>query len=279
MGRQADVTHSLPAATGARGQLLTLLGEFVLPSGGSAWTTTLVAALGSLGVEEGTTRQVLARSAARGWLTPEKRGRRTCWHLTAHARHVLDEGTKRIYGLGHSHAGWDGQWVLVLASVPERQRALRHQLRARLTWAGFGALGQGAWLSPYPERETEAVEVVKDLGLEAVASFVGSLGRLGSAHALVAQAWNLPDLGRRYGEFVDWATTLAPGRDEDRFVARARLVHEWRRFPHLDPELPPQLLPGAWNGAVAARLFHQLHARWEAGSARWWHTLAQSTPG
>ncbi len=35
----------------ARGLLLTLLGEFALPGGGTAWTSAVIAALARLGVE------------------------------------------------------------------------------------------------------------------------------------------------------------------------------------------------------------------------------------
>jgi len=39
-------------------------------------------------------------------------------------------------------------------------------------------------------------------------------------------------------------------------------VHEWRRFPFLDPQLPAELLPPQWIGARAAAVFHDRHAAW-----------------
>ena len=39
-------------AESARGLLFTVLGEFVLPAGGSAWTSAFIDVLGRLGVEE-----------------------------------------------------------------------------------------------------------------------------------------------------------------------------------------------------------------------------------
>jgi hypothetical protein len=62
-----------------------LLGEFVLPGGGTAWTSAVLASFARLGIEEKTTRQALMRTAASGWLGPEKVGRRTRWRLTASA--------------------------------------------------------------------------------------------------------------------------------------------------------------------------------------------------
>ena len=49
--------------------LLTLLGEFVLPDEGGAWTSAVLAAFERLGVAEKATRQALMRTSNAGWLT------------------------------------------------------------------------------------------------------------------------------------------------------------------------------------------------------------------
>ena len=84
-------------ATSARGMLLTLLGEFVLPGDGTAWTSAVITAFARLGIEEKATRQALMRTAAAGWLEAERVGRRTRWHLTGAAQVMLTEGAERIY--------------------------------------------------------------------------------------------------------------------------------------------------------------------------------------
>src|SRR5580700_8095079 len=93
-------------AESARGLLFTVLGEFVLPSGGTAWTASLIDVLGRLGVEEKATRQALMRTAGSGWLEPQRVGRRTRWKLTGQAETLLTEGTDRIYGF----TSIDRQW-------------------------------------------------------------------------------------------------------------------------------------------------------------------------
>jgi len=55
--------------------------------------------------------------------------------------------------------------------------------------------------------------------------------------------------------------------------AQTRLVHEWRRFPFLDPRLPAQLLPENWSGTKAADLFHARHADWHPVAQRHWERL------
>src|SRR5690349_24142183 len=84
-------------APSARGLLFTVLGEFVLPGDGTAWTSAVLAVLARLGVEEKATRQALMRTSAAGWLAAEKQGRRTRWRLTADARRLLSDGAERIY--------------------------------------------------------------------------------------------------------------------------------------------------------------------------------------
>jgi DNA-binding transcriptional regulator PaaX len=53
-------------ASGTRGLLLTVLGEFVLPTGRPAPTSAFIDVFGRLGVEEKTSRQTLMRASADG---------------------------------------------------------------------------------------------------------------------------------------------------------------------------------------------------------------------
>jgi len=52
-----------------------------------------------------------------------------------------------------------------------------------------------------------------------------------------------------------------------------QLVHAWRRFPLIDPALPPELLPAGWSGVRAAKLFRRRRAQWhDAAQAQWRRT-------
>lgn len=272
--RQAAVEQALgeqPRTPTARSLLLTLLGEFVLPGGGSAWTSTLVDALATVGVEEKAARQAVARSADRGLLQAEQIGRRTRWHLTDHATRLLTEGTERIYSFHHRSRVWDECWVVVVVRVPESNRQARHRLRTRLGWAGFAPMAPGVWLSPWREREAEAREVLENLGLEKTAtSFVGAHGAIGDTAAIVAEAWDLDGIEAEYRRFLDRHTAVAPTDPRDAFAALTLLIHEWRRLPFVDPDLPAELLPAQWIGDRAGHQFHELHDRWKPDALEWW---------
>ncbi len=64
-----------------------------------------------------------------------------------------------------------------------------------------------------------------------------------------------------------------PATGEAALRAQTRLVHEWRRFPFLDPRLPVQLLPENWSGVKAADLFHARHADWHPAAQLQWERL------
>lgn len=263
------------AGGSARSLLMTVLGEFALPAAVPVWTATLLDVLAMLGVEEKSARQALARTAAEGWLESERVGRRVRWRLTPQGRRLLETGAERIYSFGTTGPDWDGTWLLVLMSVPESMRELRHRLRTRLAWAGFGTPSPGVWISPRASAEADAARILADLALPTSAmSFVGHYGSVGEQGDMVAAAWDLADLADRYALFIDEFADLVPDSPATVLRAQTRLVHEWRRFPFLDPQLPRELLPDNWIGTRAAALFTDRHTRWRTPATEYWTELA-----
>lgn len=261
-------------AASARSLLLTLLGEFVLPRHAPVWTATVVDAMADLGIEEKAARQALARTAAEGFLTPEKVGRRTRWVLTKDGTRLLEEGAARIYGFLGDRKSWDGRWLVLAVTVPESQRQLRHRLRTRLTWAGLGSPAPGLWVVPDATRVDEVATIVSELGIEGSAlSWVGPSAGIGDPDAVIAAAWSLKEVADAYSEFVETFRSRSARRDEQAFVAQVELVQAWRRFPFVDPRLPGELLPGDWPGDAAHRVFHRQHTRWHEAAQRRWDAL------
>lgn len=258
----------------ARGLLFTVLGEFVLPAGGTAWTSAFIDVFARLGVEEKATRQALMRTAADGWLATRRVGRRTSWTLTTESERLLLDGTERIYGFTATADQWDGRWLIVHARAPESERPARHVLRTRLTWAGLGSPAPGVWVSPHAGRVAEVEQILDEAGVLADAQvFVAEHRGGGSMRAMAAAAWDLDAIEARYEEFV---TRFRGRSSRDPLTATVELVHAWRRFPWIDPLLPPALLPSPWSGVVAARLFARLHAKWAPDARAEWAGLNDS---
>jgi phenylacetic acid degradation operon negative regulatory protein len=287
----ADVTDPGAAAPGppgpargpsARAYLLILLGDCALGQGDdAAWTHTVVEALGLVGFEEKAARQALTRSASAGLLAPRRVGRRTRWHITPAGRDTLLAAETRLFATGPER-DWNGDWLILLATVPENHRNLRHRLRMSLSWAGFGSLGPGVWLSPHPSHAAEARQVLESLGKPVHGTLLHArLDNPDDRLRLVTDAWDLTALEQQYRAFVDRFTPVRPDSPGQALAELAHLIYQWRRLLLADPGLPPNLLPAQWSGEQARRLLLDRHRRWQRMARAWWQNreAAQSHPG
>jgi phenylacetic acid degradation operon negative regulatory protein len=246
--------------------VFTLYGEFLLKRG-PVWVGSLLELLAPLGLSAGGVRTVLSRMTAKGWLTAQREGRRGYYALSERGRRLLEEGEARIYRPPQV-TDWDGEWTLLAYSIPEELRPLRDRLRTRLSWLGFGSLGNGLWISPHAV-ESRVREIGEELGLGAhLELFRARHSGFSTREQLVRQCWDLPALNVRYEAFV--ARHLPPYYDlRDgglagitplaAYVRRFELVHEYREFPLLDPFLPRALHPPEWAGECAQALFQASH--------------------
>jgi phenylacetic acid degradation operon negative regulatory protein len=272
--------RSRVSAGSARSLLLTVLGELVMPNANSAWTASLLYVLTRLGIEEQTARQAIARGAAAGWITARRQGREVRWELTGAGRRLIETGAERVLSMSAGAEPWDGRWVIVLVSIPQSQRAVRKKLYGALSWEGFGNPTPGVWLSPHPERQAGAQQIIDDLGLrESTLAFVGTLAPMGLRNdEIVARAWDLEGVRAEYQELIIRYSGLRPPPGDPLLLTHVQLVNEWQRFPFLDPQLPDALLPN-WIGRRAAVVFTQLRAEWyEEAQARWREVVAETIP-
>ncbi len=75
----------------------------------------------------------------------------------------------------------------------------------------------------------------------------------------VSRVWDLAELAERYRAFVEHFRDPEVADDRQALLLRTRLVHTFREFPFLDPELPGDLVPAPAHRAEALRLFHHLY--------------------
>jgi phenylacetic acid degradation operon negative regulatory protein len=81
--------------------------------------------------------------------------------------------------------------------------------------------------------------------------------------ALASRAWDLDALDERYRAFIDEFSSApaSAGADEhEAFRLRTRLVHVFRRFLALDPDLPDELIHAPAHRADAVAPFHELYS-------------------
>lgn len=258
-----------PTTPSVRTQFLifTLFGEFILPRGGSIWTSSLIRLLDQLGVGERAARLTLSRMASKGWLSARKDGRRSQYSLTPRGWSLLVQGGQRIFEPPFKE--WDGVWQIVVFSLPEKKRSLRHAFRARLPWFGFGQLAPNMWISPH-NRKTELLALCSELNMQDhVEIFSGIHMGPSEDQDLVRRCWDLPHLAGQYKKFIakfekEYLACknnghLPPKMDES-FVSRFWLLHQFQSFPRIDPNLPAALLPADWVGFKARQFFEDYRA-------------------
>ena len=285
-GPAEERVHLPRMQAGAQPQhlLITLLGDYWYGRREHLPSAALVRLLAEFGVTPVGARAALSRLARRGLLESSRVGRRTYYGLTERAAAVIADGARRIYSFGTSSRSWSGQWTVAAFSIPEEQRDVRHALRSRLRWLGFAPLYDGVWVTAGDEAAA-ATAVLKELeiGVATVMTAVVAPGSPLSGDPL--GAWDLAGLRQRYREFVAKYGPLLEriGAGEvgpsEALVARTAVMNEWRNFPNLDPDLPPELLPQPWPRAEARRIFVEVYnGLGPLAQVRVRHVLAELSP-
>jgi phenylacetic acid degradation operon negative regulatory protein len=252
--------------------VITLLGAYVRPFGGVVWSGGLVALLGEFGFSHGAARVALTRVVRRGLLARERTGRLVHYRITPRCEVLLAEGDGRIFSLGSSPASGDS-WTLLWHQIPEDRRLERSRLARRLRFLGFGSVQDSVWVSPH-DHVAEVERMLGDLGVEDFGTVFSAAPR--GLTPLVARAWDLSELVERYSAFASEFSAYSSARarerlsDAEAFMVRTRVIHLFRGFPFLDPELPDDVTPGSVSRAraKAVALFHSLYEGLAAASQR-----------
>jgi len=249
----------LTAAVNPNMAILGMFGQYVLPRGGMIWLGSLIQAMAVWGFSEAASRSAILRLKQKGAIEGQRVGRRTFYSLTHAGMHRLDIGGFR-FSFSPTRA-WDGQWTVVVYSVPEEQRELRDALRDSLRWWGFGLLAPGSWVSArpvLPEMEQSWREMGVWNYMDVFRSvYLGS----GDLPAMVARLFpEVPTLAAGYREYIAQSELvlhrLEASRLDDRTSFAVRLENLWGFYAVAseDPVLPPDLLPRDWPRLRAEEL-------------------------
>jgi phenylacetic acid degradation operon negative regulatory protein len=251
-----------------RAAMLTLYGDYVLSRGGEIGIGSLIQLLSNFGLSEQAIRSAVSRMCRFGLLKANRINNKSYYSLTSDGHNLLSSGAERIFK--RRKARWDGNWNIVTYSIPERIRAARDRLRLELEWMGYGALSEATWISPY-DLTKEVKSLVKRLEIEPyVHIFNGQLKGDTDPKKIVSHCWDLDNIHRKYNDFLtDYRPKLAGHQSKlksgikiassECFVERFNLIHEYRKLPFFDPDLPAELLPADWLRPQASALFNEYH--------------------
>ena len=230
--------------------IVTLLGSYWYGCDGELPSAALVALTEDFGVGATSARAALSRLARRGLLESSKRGRNTFYSLTSEAEGILSGDLGRVMRLGLDVRPWDGSWTVVMYSLPEDRRDVRHLLRSSLRWQGFAPLFDGAWVSPRAE-VAETTETLNELWIDNFTILVSRVGDFAGEGDPLA-AWDLAELAESYRAFIaEFAevrerVVLGAVSAVEAIVLRGRVLDSWSEFVNLDPDLPADVLPAGW---------------------------------
>jgi phenylacetic acid degradation operon negative regulatory protein len=234
---------------------------------------SLVRLMSDLGVDGQSVRSSVSRLKRRDMLRSLHRAGAAGYALSPASLEVLREGDVRIFARRRATLG-DG-WAVVVFSVPETERAKRHELRTRLAHLGFGTVAPGVWLAP----GTMARDVSDALACRQLAGYVDIFraDHLGYADLAdrVRQWWDLDGLSAKYAQFIERYRPLSqrvarhglPG-DQQAFREYVSMLIAWQRLPYLDPGLPLELLPAGWSGVSAGNLFAEINEQLNEAAMR-----------
>jgi phenylacetic acid degradation operon negative regulatory protein len=257
--------------------IFTLYGDMVhrREEQGELWIGALIALIAPFGLSEQAVRQAVSRMSRQGWLVARRRGNRAYYAVTERGRRRIEELSPRIYG---PVIEWDGRWRMLSYTVSESRRGLRDRLRKELSVLGWAPLSTSTWISPGDTLDAARDAAAASGALSAVALFRGEYCGPLSDRELVERCWNLEAIARAYDEFiaryrpaVERLRAGAQPRDEDAFVARLRLVHDYRKITYVDPGLPSELVPAGWPRTTAAALFREYYAALDERSQRYFN--------
>ncbi|MEN2767124.1 phenylacetic acid degradation operon negative regulatory protein PaaX [Ornithinibacillus xuwenensis] len=246
-----------------RSMIFTLFGDYIRHHDNVIWIGSLIRLLQEFGHNEQSVRAAISRMSKQGWVQSKKIGNKSYYSLTERGQARMEEASKRIYKT--DHPSWDGQWRILVYTIPENKRHLRDELRKELVWSGFGLLSNSCWITPNPLEEQVNRLIEKYDINEYVSYFNASYEGMNNQSDLVQKCWNLDEVNAKYQSFIQEYSqkyVIDKNRIEKGelsngscFVKSALLVHQYRKFLFIDPNLPQELLPKRWLGDSAASLF------------------------
>ena len=261
----------------ARSVLVTILGDTVVPLGGTVWLSDLIAMAEPFGFNERLVRTSMFRLVSERWVENERMGRRSRYSLTPFGRNEFAVAESRIYH--RRPTAWDGTWTLAFVGNEPEAELTRH-----LGWHGFAEIAKGVLALPRAD-VTGTRQVVDGLEVEpapmiATAHFTDA-GPVADIDSFRTGS-GLDRAEAAYRDFVDrygWTGELPDALDRlDSFALRTMLVHDLRRARLNDPELPNELLPTDWVGTRAMALAGPAYAAVDDAAWQWVESVTGLRP-
>ncbi|MGG1399908.1 PaaX family transcriptional regulator C-terminal domain-containing protein [Bacillus salipaludis] len=269
-----------------RSLMFTLYGEYIQYYGEEIWVGSLIQLMNGFGISESSVRGAILRMVQKNLLQVRKKGNKSYYSVSELGRRRVEDGVTRIYSA--PRAQWDGRWRILSYSFPEEKRELRNEIRKELTWTGFGMLSNSTWVSPNP-LENQVMEMIKNYKIEENAILFSSSDVVSHPKEwIMEKGWDFQQVTDNYIQFINnystkfdqlrekaWNNELS---DEECFIQRTTIVHEYRKFLFQDPGFPRDLMSEEWVGAKARELFWNIHQLVSIPAVRYFESIYEVAP-
>lgn len=262
------------ASISSKSHIVTVFGDVVSQHGGWIWLGSLIEALEPLGFSERLIRTSVFRLVKDDWLQIDKQGRKSYYSFTESANKHYTKAARRIYAGDSQHS--DNQWLIVVPCFVTEEKLIK--FKRQLQWLGFSPLSSGAFAHPSIEKES-LDETINELELKkAVVVFNTHTLDDNSTQVLKKLAnekWNLRKLQTDYQLLIDTyqpiLKMIQSGKsinEQQSFLLRTLVIHEYRRILLRDHELPEAMLNKDWPGRRANELVKNIYASLQKTSTR-----------
>lgn len=244
---------------------LSILGAYLRKPGQMTWSGALVELLTDFGFSVEASRTALSRLVVRGMLERHREGRLVHYTVSPAGHDILAEGDRRFFTFGRSAPRGDA-WTFVWHALPEDSRQDRSRFATRLRFLGFGPIQDATWVA-VGDREPGVLRSAAAFQIEDyVTVFIGRISTGLDPAKMISTAWDLDRVEQRYRQFISEYRLYDERASRDAltateaFVIRTTMVHRYRTFPTIDPELPEAHAPQVFSlRNEAVELFYEVY--------------------
>ena len=220
----------------------------------------LVRAGAVFGIAEGTIRTALSRMVTSGELVVDDGRYRLSGRLLERQQR-LDEGragARRV---------WDGTWELWVVAAERRPAAERAELRAAAAALHLAEVREGVWGRP---ANLDPLRLAAERGVldaQCLRFDGATVADPAALSAVVVRLWDLGAWAQRaralLGALDEAAGALASGGSSEQLAGGFVLAAAVLRHLQADPQLPDELVPDGWPGAVLRDRFGAWYAAYQ----------------
>jgi phenylacetic acid degradation operon negative regulatory protein len=225
--------------------IVTVFGDLARAPGAAISGPVLSALTTRMDIRPEAMRVALYRLRKDNWITSQKVGRVSQYHLTDAGRRQSESATDRIYA---AFPPAPADWHLFVA--PPMDQAARLGLESDLAAQGYVTLIPGVFLGTGPAPQNDALFTMT--------------GQPGAVPEWLKSQLMPPELSAGYSAFlavldvVDHELKSGTFCATDRAAIRILIVHGWRRLVLRHAPLPDALYPDSWAGPHARAKVQEL---------------------